>query len=162
MNKKKIRFNLVDLFIIIVVAAVVFLLLYIFVFSGNKNQVNEVNYTNIQYVIEIQDVDKSLEDAVAVGLPVQDAVEKRGIGTVCGVQAVPYQKLTFNSTTDSQTVSEVENKITLKITVEAQAIETDRAFTVGGCIIRVGEQYSIAVPGFYGSGYCTYIGNARQ
>ncbi len=162
MNKKKIRFNLIDLFIIIVVAAVVFLLLYIFVFSGNKTQVDEVNYTNIQYVIEIQNVDKSLEDAVAVGLPVQDAVEKRSIGTVSGVQAVPYQKLTFNSNTDSETVSEVENKITLKITVEAQAIETDRAFTVGGCVIRVGKEYSIAVPGFYGSGYCTYIGNVRQ
>ena len=50
MKKNKIRFNLIDLLIILVIAAAVFLLLYVFVFSGNKNQVEEVNYTNIRYV----------------------------------------------------------------------------------------------------------------
>ncbi len=162
MKKNKIRFNLIDLLIILVIAAVVFLLLYVFVFSGNKNQVEEVNYTNIRYVFEIQKVDSRFEDLVEVGQPVQDAVERRSIGTVVGVQAVPYQKLVFDSSTGIEAVADVENMITLKITVEATAVETDRAFSVDGCIIKVGEQYSLALPGMYCVGYCTYIGNARQ
>lgn len=162
MKKNKIRFNLIDLLIILVIAAAVFLLLYVFVLSGNKNQVEEVNYTNIRYVFEIQKVDSRFEDLVEVGQPVQDAVERRSIGTVVGVQAVPYQKLVFDSSTGTEAVADVENMITLKITVEATAVETDRAFSVDGCIIKVGQQYSLALPGMYCVGYCTHIGNARQ
>jgi hypothetical protein len=162
MKKNKIRFNLIDLLIILVIAAAVFLLLYVFVFSGNKNQAEDVNYTNIRYVFEIQKVDSRFEDLVEVGQPVQDAVERRSIGTVTGVQAVPYQKLVYDANTGAEVAADVENMITLKITVEATAIETDRAFSVDGCIIKVGKQYSLALPGMYCVGYCTYIGDSRQ
>ena len=162
MKKKKIRFNLIDLIILVVIAAAVFLLLQIFVFSGNKNKADEVNYTNISYVFEIQKVDSRFEDLVEVGQPVQDAVERRSIGHVTGVQAVPYQELTFNAEEGIETVSDVENMITLKITVEATAIEGDRDFTVDGCVIKVGRQYSLALPNMYCVGYCTYIGDVRQ
>ena len=162
MKKKKLRFNLIDLIILLVIAAAVFLLLQVFVFSGNNNQADEVNYTNISYVFEIQKVDSRFEDLVEVGQPVQDAVERRSIGRVTGVQAVPYQELTFNAEEGIETAADVENMITLKITVEATAVESDQAFTVDGCIIRVGQQYSLALPNMYCVGYCTYIGNVRQ
>lgn len=162
MKKKKLRFNLIDLIILLVIAAAVFLLLQVFVFSGSNNQVDEVNYTNISYVFEIQKVDSRFDDLVEVGQPVQDAVERRNIGHVTGVQVVPYQELTFNAEEGIETVADFENAITLKITVEATAVESDQAFTVDGCIIRVGQQYSLALPNMYCVGYCTYIGNVRQ
>jgi len=161
MKKNKIRFNLIDLLIILVVAAAVFVLLYVFVFSDNKNQAEEVNNTNIRYVFEIQKVDSRFEDLVEVGQPVQDAIERRNIGKVIGVQAIPYQKLVYDSSKGAEVAADVENMVTLKITVEATAVETDRAFSVDGCIIKVGQQYSLALPGMYCVGYCTYIGNAR-
>ena len=162
MKKKKLRFNLIDLIILFVIAAAVFLLLQVFVFSGNNNQADEVNYTNISYVFEIQKVDSRFEDLVEVGQPVQDAVERRSIGQVTGVQSVPYQELVFNAEEGIEAVADVENMITLKITVEATAIESDQAFTVDGCVIKVGQQYSLALPNMYCVGYCTYIGSVRQ
>ena len=51
-------------------------------------------------------------------------------------------------------VAGAADRITIRITVEAQAVETDRAFTVDGCEIRVGEQYSLMLPDFYAVGYC--------
>lgn len=162
MNKKKIRFNIIDVIILLFLAAAIFLLLYIFVFSENGEQNQEINYTNIQYVVEVQNVDKQFEEIVKVGQAVQDAVKRKNIGTVSGVQAAQYQILTFDYESGQQAVSDVENKIVLKITIEAQAIETDHAFTVDGCVIRVGQQYSLALPDMYCVGYCTYIGNAHR
>ena len=158
MSKRKLRFNAIDALIILVIAAAVFALLYIFVFSGRGTQTAaEVNYTTIRYVVELQNIDEHLEDAVKKGQPVQDAVERKKIGTVSGVQAVPFEKVTFDYQNGTETSSAVEGMITLKITIEAQAVETDRAFTVDGCEIRVGQQYSLILPDLYGYGYCTEI-----
>lgn len=157
MSKRKLRFNAIDALIILVIAAVVFVLLYIFVFSGRGTQAAEVNYTTIQYVVEIQNIDEHLEDAVKKGQLVEDAVERKKIGTVSGTQAVPFEKITFDYENGHETTSAVDGKITLKITIEAQAVETDRAFTVDGCEIRVGQQYSLILPDLYCYGYCTEI-----
>lgn len=157
MSKRKLRFNAVDALIILVIAAVVFVLLYVFVFSGRGTQAAEVNYTTIQYVVEIQNIDEQLEDIVKKGQLVEDAVERKKLGTVSGTQPVPFEKITFDYENGRETTSVVDGKITLKITIEAQAIETDRAFTVDGCEIRVGQQYSLILPDLYGYGYCTEI-----
>ncbi len=51
----------------------------------------------------------------------------------------------------------MEDKITLKITIEAQAVDTERAFIVDGCEIRVGQRYSLILPEMYGVGYCVFL-----
>ncbi len=157
MSKRKLRFNAIDGLIILVIAAVVFVLLYVFVFSERENQTAQVTYKNIQYVVEIQNIDERLEEAVKKGQLVEEAVERKKIGTVSGVQAVPFEKITFDYETGKETTASVDGKINLKITIEAQAVETDRAFTVDGYEIRVGQQYSLILPDLYGYGYCTEI-----
>ncbi len=158
MSKRKLRFNAIDALIILVIAAAVFVLLYVFVFSGRGTQAAaEVTTTTIHYVVELQNMDEHLQDAVKKGQLVEDAVERKKIGTVSGVQAVPFEKITFDYVNGRETTSSVDGKVTLKITIEAQAVETDRAFTVDGCEIRVGQQYSLILPDLYGYGYCTEL-----
>ncbi len=158
MSKRKLRFNVIDALIILVIAAAAFVLLYVFVFSGRGTQAAaEVTTTTIRYVVELQNMDEHLQDAVKKGQLVEDAVERKKIGTVSGIQAVPFEKITFDYVNGREATSSVEGKVTLKITIEAQAVETDRAFTVDGCEIRVGQQYSLMLPDLYGYGYCTEI-----
>lgn len=158
MSKRKLRFNAVDMLILLVIAAAVLVLLYVFVFSDRGTQTAaETNYTTIQYVIEVQNLDASYEEAVKKGQPVEEAVERKQIGTIVGVQAVPFEKITFDYENGRETTAQVDGKITLKISIEAQAIETDRAFTVDGYEIRVGQTYSLILPNLYGYGYCTEL-----
>jgi len=157
MSGRKVRFNAVDAVILLILAAAVGVLLYIFVFSADKNQNTETNVHTIQYVVEIQNIDDHYENAVEIGQPVQEAVKRKQIGTVVGVQTLPFEKVTFNYETGKTTVAAAEGMITMKITIEASVTETDRAFTVDGCEIRVGEQYSLMLPGMYGAGFCTDI-----
>ena len=97
MSKRKLRFNAIDALIILVIAAAVFVLLYVFVFSGRGTQTAaEVTTTTIRYVVELQNMDEHLQDAVKKGQLVEDAVERKKIGTVSGIQAVPFEKITFD------------------------------------------------------------------
>ena len=161
MSKRKIRFNIIDLIIILIIVAAAFVLAKVFV-GGGKDIAAETNTKKIQYVIEIQEVEDRFDGSVKKGDAVQDAIERKNIGTVVGVQSSDFQKITFDYDTGMETVSYVEGRIVLDITIEATAIVTDKAYTVDGCEIRVGEQYSIMLPEFYGVGYCIKITETNQ
>lgn len=155
MKEKKIRFNFIDVLLILVIAAVVFALLYIFVLSENKNEVvASTEQTTIRYVIQATGVDEQFDGLAKVGDPAEESVVRKNIGTVIGVQSEPNKKVTFDYENGRETVSEVDGRVTVNLTIEATATESDTAFSVNGCDIRVGQQYSVALPDVFLSGYC--------
>lgn len=157
MNKKKLRFNGVDILLILILAAVIFVLLYIFVFSANKTDEAAPDYKTIRYVIEMNNIDSRFSDVIKAGDPVKDSVEKKNIGTVAGVQSSPYRKTAFDYENNRETQTTVEGKVTIRLTIEANAVDTASAYVVDNCEIRVGQQYSVTLPEMQGYGYCIFL-----
>lgn len=162
MNKRKLRFNAVDAILLVILAVVIFAVLYIFVFSESSNQTVQNNYKTIRYTVYVQNLDERYEDMIKTGQKVTDGVEKKNIGTIIGVQSTPTVQTTFDYVNLRQVESTVEGKINVKVTIEAQAIETETAFIVDGLDIRVGQQYSIMLPDFYCVGYCIDLNDNQQ
>lgn len=155
MKERKLRFNFIDVIIILLIAAVIFVLAYVFVLSDRKNDVTvDTQYTTIRYVVQITNVDEKFDGLVKVGDNVEEAIARKNIGKVVGVQSEPYQKVTFDYENGRETVATVDGFLTVNITIEATATESDSAFSVGGCDIRVGQLYSLAMPDLYCGGYC--------
>ena len=152
MYKRKIRFNGVDLFILLFIAAAIFLLLYVFVFDNDNPMTDGASEEEIEYVILVQNVDESLAYQVKIGQTLKESVKKQEIGEVIGVQSKPYVVSSFDYESGKEVSTTVEGKINLEITVKAKVNETDRAFTINGCEIRVGESYGIMFPNFFGTG----------
>ena len=154
MNNRKLRFNVIDVLIILIIAAVIYVLLNVFVFNDSQNDNTAVNYKTIQYVVEVNNIDKRFSEVVKAGQVVQDAIEKKVIGKVTGVQSIQYKKSTFDFEELKEVVASVEDRITLKITIEAEVMDTERAYIINGCEIRVGQSYSLILPDLYAVGYC--------
>ncbi len=157
MTKRKLRFNAVDAILIFAVAAVLFVLLYIFVFDKDSGQTAETPSEKIQYTILVQNLDESYVNIVKAGQPVTDAIKKKSIGTVAGVQVSEMIQAAIDYEAEKEVYSVVEGQINLKITIEAQAQITDQQISVDGCVIRVGNQYSLMLPDIYCVGYCIDI-----
>lgn len=157
MNKRKLRFNAVDVLIILFIAAAAFVLLYVFVLSDRSSDAQIGDPAKIEYVVQIQNVDSRFAESVRRGQHVEDAITRKSIGNVIGVEPKPYEKISFDSIAGREVISEVEGRITLLVTIEADVRETDRAFLADGCDIRVGKQFSLIFPDFYGVGYCTAL-----
>lgn len=162
MNKRKLRFNAVDAVIIFLIIAVVFAVLYFFVFKNDESIVTDDTTRPIQYTVLVQSIDEHFDDKIAIGQAVTDAIEKKNIGKIVGIQISPTIQTTFDYETGKQTQSEVEGKINVKITIEAKASETDQAFTADGCVIRIGRRYSLMLPEIYCVGYCIDINDNLQ
>ena len=159
MQKRKVRFNFIDLLLLLAMAAAIYVLLYVFVLSGkqNRNAAETASTASIRYVIEIQNIDKDLANAVKKGQPVQDAIKRKNLGTVVGVEDKPFEKIVYDYDHNREVLSPAEGRITLHVTVEAEVNETEDAYTADGVVIRVGEQYSVIFPGMYGVGFCTSL-----
>ncbi len=162
MNKnRKLRFNAVDVIILLLIGAVIYVLLNVFVINSDSGSANTVNYKTIRYVVEVGNLDERFSQSVKTGQTVQDAIEKKTIGTVVGVQSEPYKKNNFSYEENREVVSEVEGKITMKITIEAEAVDTEYAYTVNGYSILVGKQFSIMLPELYAVGYCIDLSDSQ-
>ena len=154
MTKRKLRFNAIDAIIILAVAAVLFVLLYIFVFDKDNGQTSASDFKPIQYTIMIQNIDEANSNIIKVGQPVTDAIKKKSIGTVVGVQVAGMTQTSFNYETEKEVYSPVEGRVSLKVTIEGDAEVTDREFTIDDLVIRVGHQYSLMFPEIYCVGFC--------
>lgn len=154
MANRKIRFNFIDLLILAVLVLAVLLLLYVFVWSGSGTQTAEQQTVAIEYVIEIQKVDENLGDMIKSGQTVEDAVERKVIGTVKDADYKPTQEINFNYTTGKEEYSELEGKINLYVVITAEAEETESSFTVNGYEVCVGKLMSVMFQNFQGYGYC--------
>ncbi len=156
MKQRKLRINLIDILIILlIVAAIIFVVSY-FV-SNNKSNDNTVEKTTIQYVVEFQNIDEIFANSISVGDHVQYDVKKVGFGTVVGIQSIPYEVITYDYENEAEFVSIVDGKLLISVTIEAEAVETDAAFTVNGSDVRVGQAYTLNFPNFVGTGYCVRI-----
>ena len=118
MSKRKLRFNAVDVLLILLVAAAAAVLLYVFVWSDRGAETPDADSTTIQYVVEVQNVDSRFADSVKRGQTVQDAIQRKTVGTVAGVEVVDFEKVTFDYENVRETVAAAEDRITLRITVE--------------------------------------------
>ena len=155
MNKRKLRFNGVDVLLILLAAAAAFVLLYVFVLSDRGSDVQSAGDTvKIQYVVQLQNLDSRFAESVRRGQHVEDAITRKSIGTVVGVEVKDFEKITFDYDTGREIVSRADDRITLLVTIEADVTETDRAFLADGCDIRVGKQFSLILPELYGVGFC--------
>ena len=96
MKNRKLRFNAVDVLLILMIAAAAVVLLYVFVWSDRGSDNTDLQYTDIQYVVEVQNVESRFADSVKRGQSVEDAIARKSIGTVAGVEVVDFEKITFH------------------------------------------------------------------
>ena len=109
MRKRKMKFNLMDVLILLAVAAVAAVLLYVFVFSENTpvDSLGGTPTTKITYVVELTAVEDGLSDNISVGETLVDAAKKMNIGTIVAVETQPYVYLGKNLTNGTMELTTV-------------------------------------------------------
>ena len=156
MRKRKMKFNIMDVLILLVIAAVAAVLLYVFVFSENTpmDSLGGTQTTKITYVVEIANVDDIYADKISVGDTLIDSSKKMNIGTITAVESQPYVHLGKNLTNGTMELTTVDNRSTIYVTVEADATLSGFSYNVNGYTVYVGQQVHLSLPHFVGSGYC--------
>ncbi|MBE6562702.1 MAG: DUF4330 domain-containing protein [Ruminococcaceae bacterium] len=151
MEKKKHRFNIVDLVIILVVLGAAALLLRSFVFNAGGDA--EGKKINLQYVIETDMISEDLADNVKAGDAVYDYESGRMIGTVtaCDIRNATHVGMSDGGV---QVVSDIVGYRSLYITVESPATGGPTGYYIDKLSISVGKDYALMLPELYCTGSC--------
>lgn len=154
---KKRRWNGMDLFFVLIAAAVIAAAVFVLgnMNRGNKEQGAEI--INIEYTVEFKEINNQALGKIKEGDTVRDPDNKRNIGTVVSVQSVPNSKIAYNDIEGSVYMAENPDFSDLLITIRAASTHSDRGYYVNDARFLVGKPTNIWSRGFAGSGYCISI-----
>lgn len=156
MEKRKHKFNIVDVIVIVLLAAGVAALVYHFAKGGAPDKT-----VSLTYVMQTDMVPEELSDNVAVGDAVYDGATGRKIGEVAACDSRPAQH-TGTAANGSQVVSEVAGYRSLYVTCEATCPAGGDGFSVDGVAISSGCRYTLMFPSLYCEAECVSVGTTIE
>ena len=138
-KKMKPKFNIIDVLIILVLAAV----LWVFAnYAGAKPAVSSV--ATVHYTVEIKDIREENVGAFAEG---DEITGDKGGGVIGKIVSVgEYEKetsITENVRTGKFVVSEIPNRYTVTLVIESPCVKNADGITVDDMDIKVGKSINI-------------------
>ncbi len=155
-KKKKISFNLIDVALIVIALAAIAILVFVF---NNKDIVKPSGKENvkIEYTVTLSPVREEYINLVKVGDKVINTAVMENCGEVVSVTNSDYYYVGVNSETGESVSTPYPGMKTIVIKIRATATKTAYGYSVNGFDIVIGENVSIRVPDFTGTGKCTSV-----
>ncbi len=153
MKVKKLRFNIVDVLLILLIILLIAGLIWKFTPSilSKKNSADHM----VTYKLEITDLLPEVELHIKDGATVYDVQTGVALGTIQTHTTVPATYQQTGPTGEIQTLPHPEYvKVTLTLTTIAR--ETNPV-TINGIVLRIGTQIDIKTADFIGNSKCTTL-----
>ena len=149
------KFNVVDFFLILIIAVAVAASVIYFV-PGIAERFSAGNQQEITVVLEFKGVDSEFASDIKSGEAVYDGGEHYKLGTVKSAENYAYTVPVYNEENPGMAelheIPELKNVI-VTVTVSAK-YTAEEGYSVNGKRIAVGCEYDISFPNFGGSAYC--------
>lgn len=153
MDKKKVKFTVIDaLIIVVVLAALAVGGIKVLPMFTNSQETQKVECT-----VLISSAEKALADAMKVGDKVTMSLTEKDGGIIKNIEVTPATKTVFDSISGEYVAQKIENKCDISVTVEADAVVSDTAVKVGSTVMKVGAETTIRGKGYASMGYMTVI-----
>ncbi len=162
-KKKKGRFNLVDLLLIVLLLVMIFVVVFVIdpfsldVFGGTAQEVT------LEYTLRIDSVDGTMVDKIEIGDRVVDASVKTSLGYVSSVEKdIPHTEPYYDSILDTVSMKEYPDLYDLVVTVTVEAdFQEGVGYSVEGRRVAVGTKLYLMFPEYLTEGYCISMREIR-
>lgn len=153
MENKKAKFNGMDLFIILVVIAVIAAGAYLLCGRGGGGSVLSSQNVLVRTVIELDVEDKEFADLVKVGDTVAIGEKEKMMTTVEKVEAISAAATGYDIIEGRVIRAKIPEKYDVQITLVGDGVETDKDVEISGNAIKVGQKAVVSSKNFAGEGY---------
>ncbi len=153
MSDKKVRFNGMDLFIVIALIVVIAAGAYILFGRGGQAAVSTAKSAEITVTAELTAQSEEFAEFVKIGDIVMIGEKTKLETTVSAVEVVPAKETGYDILEGRILRSEVPEKYDVRITLTGVGSETDSSVEINGTAIRVGEKTVFSSKSWAGEGY---------
>ena len=153
-TKIKRKFNFLDAIIILVVLIAGFFgYKYL-----KKTDVVAPNMQKVVYQVLTNEVDDVVFNQINTDTAIYDSIKNYYIGKVIKAEKLPATRDVFNEDADEYVSAEVEDKINILFTIEADGVVSGKDIIVGGAYdLKVGNQAFVKGKGYAAGGYVVAI-----
>lgn len=111
----------------------------------------------VEFTVLIQNRESALADAIKPGVKATLSLTEKDGGIIKDVRSEVSKQMTFNSIDGAYENVEVEGKVDIYVTVEAECSITDKYIKTGDTAIKVGADIPVRGQGFATSGFIIEI-----
>lgn len=152
MENKKVKFNGIDVLIIVLIIAVACAGFYI-LYGRNQAGVVSAQDTKVTVVVELTGREQNLADEIKVGDTVMIGEKDKMPAVVENVEIVPAKMTGYDTINGAVKNSLIPGQVDIRITMSGDGSETEKSVEISGVSIRVGEETVVASKGWAGKGY---------
>lgn len=149
MEKKRLKFNFVDVIIILLVA-VAFVVGYNMI---NNNVTAPDDAPEVYFTVEVRAVPETYKDMFAKGDIVNDAIKGDVFGEIVDIKTAPTTDIGVDGEKGEFVISEYEGVENVYITIKGTPTSVDTDIIIAQQEIKVGNMVYFKKPGCVGSGY---------
>lgn len=143
-KKKRLRVNLFDAIIIVLVLLVAVVGYMILGGSGDESAASTITAT---YTLRLNDLPEGTSELIRPGESMKENTQNTSIGTVVSVEAIPCYVDSYDPETGKVASAALEGRETVLVTLEMEAIDSATGLTSsGGFTLRVGSLVDAASP----------------
>ena len=113
--------------------------------------------SKVEFTVLIQNREPALADAIKPGVKATLSLTEKDGGIIKDVKSEVSNQMTFNSIDGTYSNVDVEGKVDIYVTVEADCDITDKYIKTGDTAIKVGTDIPVRGQGFATSGYVIEI-----
>lgn len=153
-EKMKIRLNLFDSVVLVVVLA----LGGVFVWQSFRSGNSTSQAQTVRYTVVMKEVKEGTGDSIQIGGRLEDAVKNFDLGTIDSKVILPTEKQVLNHAERSYVTAYLDGYEDVEVEVVVNATETDTALLLDGSYeLRVGDYMYMRGEGYMSSGFVTKI-----
>ena len=153
MEKKKFSFNIIDLFIVLIIVGAVALLGYVFIFSDKTPEKKEMH--DVECVVEITRINTIFRDKIGEGDPVINPNNNRTFGKLSGTpERRPSITTVFDENAKEEIYPEVPNADDYIVTFVGSAEKTEWGYKFADLYIIVNDAVSFQIGDMLVNGTC--------
>ena len=155
MEKKKFKFNITDIVIILVV-----ILLAVFGWGiiSDKGESSVTAVSDVSFTVEITKCDKSFGDAIAIGDDIYDSLQGGYYGKVENVEIMPETTVAPNADSGTFSLETYPDRYSVYVTIKGTPTTmTDGNIMFANQKVKVGTMAYLKSAGYVGFGYVTDV-----
>ncbi len=162
---RKVKFNVVDVIIILAVVAVAVVGVFYMkgLFGGSSDSSAASREITVTYQVEFTGKEQRLTELPKVGDLVNVGVKEKAAAKVIDVQVNPARKVTYDLSGDGAAQwTEIPNQYDILLTLESEATESKSSISSSGVVLRVGEEAVVRGKGYSAEGYILNLNTTEQ
>lgn len=149
MEKKKLRFNFVDVIIILLIVAMFFVGYKII----NRNFTTTTDAPEVYFTVEVKAMPETYKDMFEEGDVVRDAIKGDTLGEVVSVESKTATDLYMDGENGAFVVSEYDGVEDVYVTIKGTPTSVGANVVIAQQEIKVGNMMYFKKPGCVGKGY---------